>query len=355
MIIFDYTINNQSNHLKMKAFKYILFLILILIIGLAIYIAVQPNSFEVKRTRTIQAPNSVVYDNVIDLKNWEAWSSWIEQNPETIITLSDKTNGIGGSYSWEDDDGVGTMKTIDTKSNTLISQEMQFGDFPKSNITWYLKPNNDGSTEVNWTISGKDLPYDFKIFSTLMGGMEKQIGPHFERGLEKLDSILVADMKRYSINIEGITQHGGGFYLYNSTSCKMSNFKEKMQEMLPKVGAYAITNNISMAGKPFVIYHKWDPENDAVMFSCCVPTTSKIVTTEADIITGQLEPFKTVKTTLKGNYENLQEAWEKTMTYITNNNLEQAETGPMIESYVTDPTNHPNPADWVTEIYIAIN
>jgi effector-binding domain-containing protein len=134
----------------------------------------------------------------------------------------------------------------------------------------------------------------------------------------------------------------------------MSDFKEKMQEMLPKVGAYALTNNITMAGKPFVIYHKWDPENNAVMFSCCIPTTSKIMATDADIITGQLEPFKAVKTVLKGNYENLQEAWDKTMTYIPEHNLELTETGPMLEVYLTDPMTTPNPADWVTEIFIAI-
>ena len=339
----------------MKAFKYILFLILILIIGFAIYIAVQPNSFDVTRTKTINAPQSVVYNNVIDFKNWEAWSSWIEEKPETVITLSDTTKGIGGSYSWKDEDGIGTMKTIGTEPMTSISQEMQFDDFPKSDITWNLKPTENGSTEVTWNIKGKDLPFIFKMFSTLMGGMETQIGPHFERGLVKLDSVLVSDMKKYSVNIEGVTQHSGGFYLYNTTSCKMSNFKEKMQDMLPKVGAYAITNNITMAGKPFVIYHKWDPENDAVMFSCCIPTTSKIIATDADIITGQLEPFKAVKTVLKGNYDNLQEAWNKTMTYIQTNNLAQSETGPMIETYITDPNNHPNPADWITEIYIAVN
>ena len=53
----------------MKALKYILFLLLILIIGVAIYIAVQPNTFEVSRTRTINAPAPVLYNNVIDYKN----------------------------------------------------------------------------------------------------------------------------------------------------------------------------------------------------------------------------------------------------------------------------------------------
>ncbi|WP_298903728.1 SRPBCC family protein [uncultured Psychroserpens sp.] len=338
----------------MKALKYILFLLLILFIGLSIYVAVQPNSFEVTRTKTINAPSSVVYNNIIDFKNWESWSSWVEADPDMVLTLPEKTRGIDGSYKWEDADGIGTMKTIDTKANEVIVQEMQFADFPKSDITWNLKDNTNGTTDVTWSISGKDLPFGFKAFSAFMGGMEKQIGPHYERSLEKLDSVLVADMSKYSVNVEGITQHGGGFYLYNTTSCKMEDFKQKMQDMLPKVGGYAIANNITMAGKPFVIYHKWDVENNAVMFSCCVPTTSKIVTNDPDILTGQIEPFKAVKTVLHGDYDNLKEAWEKAMAYIAENNLVQPENGMAIETYTTDPISTPNPAEWTTEIYLEV-
>lgn len=338
----------------MKAFKYILFLILILIIGLAIYVAVQPNSFKVERSKTINAPAAVVYNNVIDFKNWEAWSSWVEEKPETIITLSEVTKGVGGSYSWEDEDGVGTMKTVDTKVNSSIAQIMQFADFPENDINWSLIPNEDGSTNVTWTIEGKDMPFMFKAYTTAMGGMEKLIGPHYERGLDLLDSVLVADMKRYSVSIEGITQHSGGFYLYNTTSCKIDNFKDKMQEMFPKIGGYAIANNIKMAGSPFVLYHKWDEANNAVMFSCAVPTSSRFETTDPDVLTGQLESFKAVKTVLNGDYENLKEAWDKTMSYIQTYNLEFAQGGPMIESYLTDPMETPNPADWITEIFIAV-
>lgn len=338
----------------MKALKYILFLLLILIIGFAIYIAVQPNSFEVERSRTINAPASVVYDNVIDFKNWEAWSSWAEADPDLKITLNEQTRGINGSYTWEDADGIGTMKTIDTKVNEIIIQEMQFAEFPKSEVIWKLKPNGNNKTDVTWTINGKDLPFGFKAFSVIMGGMEKQIGPNYERSLQKLDSILINDMKKYSVNVSGVTEHSGGFYLYNTTSCKMEDFKTKMQEMMPQIGAYAMTNNITMAGKPFVIYHKWDEANNAVIFSCCIPTSSKIMTEDPNVLTGQLEPFKAVKTILKGDYENLKEAWDKSMSYIATNNLTQIETGPMIESYITDPNKVPNPADWVTEIFIAI-
>jgi effector-binding domain-containing protein len=338
----------------MKAIKYVLFLLLILVIGLSIYIAVQPNSYEVTRTKTINAPQSVIYDNVIDFKNWESWSSWKEAKPATVITLGEKTNGIGGSYTWQDDDGIGTMTTVDTKPTKMISQEMQFGEFPKSDILWTLVPNKDGSTEVTWTITGKDLPFKFKMFSAFMGGMEKQIGPHFERGLVLLDSVVQAEMKVYSIKNEDITQHSGGYYLYNTKSCKFSDFEKNMKAMLPKVGAYAMTHNVTMAGPPFVLYHKWDEENDAVMFSTCIPTNSKVVADDEDILTGKLESFRAVKTVLKGNYSNLKEAWAATMKYITDHNLEMVEGGSMLETYLTDPRDELNPANWMTEIYVEV-
>ncbi|NMH86518.1 SRPBCC family protein [Flavivirga algicola] len=338
----------------MKTFKYILFLLLIAIIGTAIYIAVQPNSFEVTRTRTIKAPAAVIYNNVIDFKNWEAWSSWVEADPDMKITLAEQTKGVNGSYSWEDKDGIGTMKNIETEENKSITQEMQFAEFPKSDVSWKFTSNEDGSTDATWTISGKDLPFGFKAFATFMGGMEKQIAPHYERSLEKLDSIVMSDMKKYSVKVDGITQHSGGYYLYNTASCKITELEAKMTEMMPKIGHYAMTNKIAMAGAPFTYYHKWDEENNAVMFSCCVPTTTKVISADSDILTGQLEPFKAVKTTLKGDYENLKEAWETSMKHLTENGLEFTENGPMLETYLTDPMSTPNPADWVTEIYIAV-
>lgn len=351
MTIFD---KRLKLNIKMKAIKYILLLLLILVIGLSIYIAVQPNSFEVTRTKTINAPQSVVYDNVIDFKNWESWNSWKEENPEIEITLDEKTNGIGGSYQWNEDGEVGNFSTTDAKPNSTITQEMQFGTFPKSDVNWKFEPNDNGSTDVTWTISGKDLPFDFKMVSAFMGGMEKQIGPHFDRGLTLLDSVIQSEMKVYSIKTEGITQHSGGYYLYNTKSCKFSDFEKNMKEMLPKVGAYAISHNVTMAGPPFILYHKWDEENDAVMFSTCVPTNSKIVSDEEDILTGQLESFRAVKTVLKGDYSNLKEAWDVTMKYITDNNLVMVEGGSMLETYLTDPMSQQNPAKWVTEIYIEV-
>ena len=339
----------------MKALKYIFFLLLIAFIGLAIYVAVQPNEYAFNRTRTIKAPISLLYDQVNDFKNWPNFSPWIEQDLDAKIIYNEVTSGIGAKYNWEGEIlGIGSMETLKTETNTSIKQKIEFVKpfEANSNIKWDFENTPEG-TKVTWAMEGKQ---DFmtKLATTFMGSIESETGPNFERGLFKLDSITQADMRRYSVNIEGETQHSGGFYLYNTTSCKLSSFKEKMQEMLPKIAGYALTHNITMAGKPFIIYHKWDEENDAVIFSCAIPTNSKIVTNESDVLTGQLESFKAIKTVLNGDYENLKEAWDKTMAYVTENNLELIENGPMIEIYITEPSTTVNPADWITEIFIAI-
>jgi len=337
----------------MKFFKYILFLLLILVIGLAIYIAVQPSEFTVTRERNIKAPNAVIYNNVIDFKNWEAWSSWVEEKPDTKITLGETTKGVGGSYTWVDDDDNGSMKTLETTPSTSITQEMQFGSFPSSKINWDFSAKPDGSTDVTWTISGKDLPFDFKFFSTLMGGMEKQIGPHFERGLELLDGIVVKSMDANDVKVNGVTEYGGGFYMYKTTSATGANISQVVGKQYGEIMGFMMQNNIKQTGMPFTIYNEMNPNGNVIM-SNAIPIQNKFnVPRASEILCGYIPKTRVLKTTLKGNYTNLGKAWQAAMTHLAQNNLTQSNIKPF-EIYQNDPGSYPNPADWITEIYIPI-
>ena len=338
----------------MKSFKYITLLLLTAIIGTAIYLAVQPNSFEVTRTRIIKAPASVIYNNVIDFKNWEDWSPWVEKDTNTVIAFSEQTKGANGSYSWADKDGTGTMKTTETLKNESISQEMQFADFPSSQIQWNFKPNEDGSTKVRWAISGKDLPFKFKAYATFTGGMEKQVGPDFERGLEKLDSIVVNSMNAFQVKIDGITQYGGGFFMYKTTSATATNISQIMGKQYAEIMGYMMQNNITANGMPFTIYNDMMAENGSINMSNAIPIKNKInVPKDSQIRCGYIPKTRVLKTTLKGNYHNLTTAWKEAMEHLAEYNLVQSDIKPF-EIYTNDPGNFPNPADWITEIYIPI-
>ena len=339
----------------MKALKYVIFLLLILTIGGAIYIAVQPNSFEFNRTRVIEAPTEVLYNTVNNYKEWPKFSPWIEQDIDQNITYEEITVGKDAGFSWKgNDSGKGNMTTINVDPHKSITQKINFIEPYESsaNINWSFEPTEKG-TKVTWQMNGKQ---DFmtKMYVAYNGSIEENTAPDFEQGLFKLDSLVQAKMSKFEISVDGVTQHSGGFYLYASASAKMSDFENKLADLMPKVSGFAKANNITMAGNPFVIYHKWDLENNAVIFSCCVPTTTKVMATDSEILTGQLIPFKAVKTTLKGNHENLRTAWDRAMDYIESNNLTQPDDPIAIVSYLNDSSSTPNPADLVTEIYLEI-
>ncbi|PTM10781.1 MAG: transcription activator effector-binding protein [Bacteroidetes bacterium] len=338
----------------MKAFKFIVFLLLILIIGSCTYIAVQPNNYEVVRSRTIDAAPALIYDYVNDFRTWESWSSWIEKKPDTKITYPEQTKGVGGSYSWEDDDGVGNMKTIAATPYESIEQSMQFDNYEPSKVTWSFAPTTDGKTNVTWNMKGDKVPFGFKLYAVFSGGFDKMIGPDFERGLEKLDSLIVESTKKYEITINGITEYGGGFYLYKTTNAKDSNISQKMAEQYGSLMSYVTQNNIAIAGMPLTVYNEMNTENGTVIMSNGLPVNQKIeVSEDSDISCGYLPKTSVLKTTLTGNYTNLADAWDVALKYIADNNLVQSEEKPF-EIYTNDPGEFPNPAHWITEIYIPL-
>ena len=338
----------------MKYIKYLFFLLLIAIIALAIYIAVQPNSYEVSRSRSIKAPASLIYNEVIDFKNWEDWNAWVEEKPDIKLTYPEKTKGIDGAYSWEDEGEIGKIKTIASNPNTSISQEMQFGKYPKSDVNWTFIPNKDGSTEVKWTIAGKDLPFDFKAFTSLSGGIENLIAPYYERGLELLDRKVVESMKQHNVKVDGVTEYGGGFYMYKTTSASKTNISQVMKKQYNEILSYMAKNNNIQAGMPFTIYNEINPETGTVIMSQAIPVINKVtVANDSEVFCGYIPKTNVLKTTLKGNYTNLNKAWEAAYQDLYENKLEQSDLKPF-EIYTNDPGNVPNPSNWITELYIPI-
>jgi len=184
--------------------------------------------------------------------------------------------------------------------------------------------------------------------------MDSQIGPHYERSLEKLDSIVVNSMKVFSISIDGITEYGGGFYMFKTASASNTNISELMGKQYGELMTYMNQNNIKQNGMPFTIYNEINENGDVIM-SNAIPVRNRVIITGAfDILCGYMPKTKVLKTTLKGNYTNLEKAWQESMFYLKKNNMMQSNLKPF-EVYTNDPDMYPNPANWITEIYIPIN
>ena len=338
----------------MKFLKNIFLLLLALIIIGALYLATLDGSYDIKRSRLLQADQIVVFNELNDYKNWQEWGPWYEKDSTIRVQYSDNTIGTGGAYTWTSDiEGGGRMKTLAVHEPERLDQEIvfetPFGDM-MSDVYWMIQSSENG-TKLTWGIKG-----EMSFFTRFMAsGMEEQLGPMEERGLELFDENLQRKLKKHSIDSIGVVDFSGGFYLYLSTSSKIAGMDNKLEPMMLEIEQYIEDNSIRVTGSPFTIYHNFDEENGTTMFSIGYPIAERIVTVGSDILTGFFERGTYFKTVLKGSYENNKLAWEKALFNASSlkdyNFLEAKEP---FEIYVNNPSNTPNPAKLITEIYLPV-
>lgn len=340
----------------MKILKYLLFLLLLIVIGSAIYFGTKDGRYDLQESLVIKAPPELVFSKVNDYRSWEEWGPWKKGDSTIRFTYAEKTSGQGASYSWEGEVS-GSMTTTKVIPNKEIEQDLTLqtpGGKREPKIYWTFEEVN-GGTKVTWGMKGEHTLTDKAYYAISGFDFDAAIHKMNKDGLEAIAQEVEADMKEYSINVDGLTQYGGGYYMYTTAVAKQSELKEKTEPMMQLVSTFISKNNLNMAGKPFIIYNEIDTANNTVIFSTAFPVKEKVITPEGSpVVCGFMEPVSAVKISLKGNYEHLPEAYTQGRQYAEKNNYQIDPLGKMFEVYITDPTESPNPANWLTEIYLPV-
>lgn len=341
----------------MKILKYLLFLFLIIFIAGSIYVATKDGEFTTESSTVINAPAPMLFREVADFSNWKSWNAWSEKEGMNM-DVSGEPSGQNAALSWQADnirDGRITNTSVIPFSKIEQDLVMQtiIGE-AEGRIVWTFEPEGD-QTRVTWRLEGEQSFKAKLAFTVQDDDLTDVFHPIFEQSLENLAQNVTRKMEAYSINVDGVTQHGGGFYMFTTTASRMGEVSSKAASMIEQVKIYMNQNNISISGQPLIIYNQRDDSNGTTIFSTGVPTPSQVITPSgSEILNGYLEPQKVVKTTLKGHHKNALEAWDNTYRYIEENNLIIDLQGQPFEIFITDPTAVENPALWVTEIYIPV-
>jgi hypothetical protein len=170
----------------LKLIGIVLAVILIIIIGWGLTLS---GESRLERSITINAPVEKVFNSANTFNNIKEWSPWARMDPNIIIDYSGPESGVGAKYDWESEDenvGIGSQEILESRENEYVKTQMVFGIEGKFFAEFILKPV-EGGTEVIWTYDGKVQSFMWKF---IMLGMEGQLGPMYEQGLEDLKTYI---------------------------------------------------------------------------------------------------------------------------------------------------------------------
>jgi uncharacterized protein YndB with AHSA1/START domain len=341
----------------MKFLKTLLIVVVIAIIGGLFYVIAQPSEYNVSRSKVIDVPVDLAFNAVNDLKTYEEWGPWHDEDSTIVVTYGSKTVGVGAEDSWTSAEGPGKMWITDVTPNQEIKQEMQFDDFDPNAMNWNFE-SVEGGTKVTWTMKDDNAPFLFKMASVYSGGWEEMFGPMQEKGLDNLDEMLTQqyiEETAYSIGEPNIVNLEGGTFAGYKIVSEIDNdvMTAAFQEYMPKAATKVMESGYTYSDfTPGAVMFNWDEDKNEAEMLIGVLLQNTDMLAESDLDTFVIEANKAVKLSKFGDYGiGDYEAHTEMDNYLKSNEL--TPLFPIFELYVNDPENVKK-KDIQTDIYYPI-
>ena len=352
LVIKFITLRLQTTY-TMKILKYLFLLSLLSLVALSVFVATQKGIFTVERSKVVNSPRATVYNYVNDFRNFEDFESWAVEDPTIKMSFSEKTSGNGASFSWEGGEAKGNAITLQAKEGESIHQKMNF-DGTEADVNWIFKDTLTGKTKVTWKAKG-EMSFWFKIYTVLNGGSDKIIGTMYEKSLANIDKNLNYETKTYAIKVNGLVKKTESFYIKQTFTSEIQKVNKNARVVIPKLIEFSKDNNLFAKGKPFIIYHTYDTRTNLAKISICLPINKEIlISPGSDILSGKLNSFDAVKTTLNGDYSHTNEAIAKTTAFINNEKIVPDLSWSHLEILTAGKLDVKSSSKLVTEIYYPV-
>jgi Polyketide cyclase / dehydrase and lipid transport len=163
----------------------------VLLLGIGLLL---PSRVHIERSIVIAANPAQVFAVVDGFGQFDQWSPWLQLDPNAKTSKSGPAEGVGARYAWSGNDkvGSGTQEIVESVPYSKVRTALTFDGFPPSEASFLLAPTAAG-THLTWTMDvdmGRNpIGHWFAL------GMDKMIGPDYERGLAQLKAHVESQAK----------------------------------------------------------------------------------------------------------------------------------------------------------------
>lgn len=329
----------------MKALKIILGILAVLVVLFLILGLIQPNDFHFERYTNIDASKSDVFKHVNDVKAWEAWGPWMED--ETIeITYGENTVGEGASYSWDSENsGSGDLTISESIPGESIKTDVNFGGGGPANGFWKFEDGENGGTKLTW---GMDFTIPYPMNATAIFMNDDQMNSMYDTGLANIKELVEAEAgKTYNgFNVSEVDFPETN-YITLRDNVDLDKIAAFFGQSYGKIGGALAGAGLEMQGHPSGIYYEMNAEANTFDMAAAMAVESGAT----------VEGFENVNTDAGkallidhyGNYHGLGNAHGAMDEYMKEKGIEDRKL--VIEEYVTDPGAEPDTSKWLTKVY----
>lgn len=184
-----------------------------LVLGLAVLVGIMagvafglPAHVTVSRSKSINAPESIVFPYLNNLHHFSEWSPWRQRDPDLKVTYSGPEQGKGAKVTWTSEKpsiGTGSMEIVESEPNRNIELSLNLNGL-EGQGAFSVNPDGSGS-KVTWSFSSESGSSPLKRWKALM--LDGFIGPEYDAGLDRLKEKVEAD-RRPTAPAIGLTPEG---------------------------------------------------------------------------------------------------------------------------------------------------
>lgn len=335
--------------------KWIFRILKVLGVIVALYLIVAlfaPSSYKVERSKTMTASAEIIYQQIAVFENWDAWSPWTEKDPSIVNTREGEQGVVGSKTSWVGDpdlSGTGSMTMTELAEFAKITYDLHFADMDMTSKGGFdIKAGEEG-TEVTW-YDGGDIPFMFRPMMLFMD-IEGKIGPDFERGLIKLDSVATIKQAEYDASqydIATIDFPETKYYGVRTTIPFSGVDSTLYGSTYGQLGMFCGMNQIEMAGMPVSICFEWNEDTEMADIMPAFPVEDNTNPGDSIVVPFTIPAGKALVVDYYGPYEDAYNAHMQMDAYAIENGLEVTIA---IEEFVTDPGTVESMDEVLTRIY----
>lgn len=333
----------------MKILKYLVLPLLLLVGIYCILCAVGPKNLNVERSTEIEAPKQAVFNLVNNIESWEKWSSWNLRDSAMVITYPGKVEGVGAKSEWiSEQEGNGTQEIVESIPGQKVRTKLVFDGWDEPSHANFTLQESGNKTKASWSMESSELPFLMRGMMMVMG-MKGDIKNNYDESLGNLKQLVETRVNDkvyngYTINDINLPEK---HYVYNRQEVAMDRVQQFYSRNLGALFSKVQNAGISMdAGMPCGLFYSFNEKNQTADMAAAIPTKESLIIPDASSVT--LPAKRAIQVDYYGDYDNTVKAHDAIEAFLKDNGL--FNDYPVIEEYVTDPTEVKDPDKWLTKV-----